>query len=185
MNIPMSYSNYVFPPVRKNKLVNDIVRLSPAQCAKAFITGVKTKGSNYSMEIHAKKYLDQLFQPTCSCSNGFHCRAGHSGFWINWKGELLPCGMFNEPKVDLLNHTFMEAWEEVSTIFRKNAFCSDCETCKKRNLCAVCLAACYTETGTTLGKPKYLCDTTDEIIRLFLNYLQPEDRKKYLIFLQE
>ena len=39
------------------------------------------------------------------------CRAGKAAFWITWDGWLTPCGMMTEPKVELSEKSFAQAWE--------------------------------------------------------------------------
>lgn len=185
IDVPMAYSTHIFPPVRKGADVETIERLTPQECGRAYLAGVRSGNPNIPIEEIARATLDKLKQPIRNCASGNVCRAGYSGFWVNWKGELLPCGMFNEPKANLLEESFSDAWKEISQTFRGHPVCRECEICKKRNLCRVCAASCYTETGAVDGKPQYLCESTDEMIRLLLQYVSEEERNEYLMLLEE
>lgn len=179
VEIPLFFTTNVFPPARKEGEGEDQHRLSPQRCAQAHVDGVRITNPGVLMPSYAENYLKRLKMPIYSWASGKRCRAAISGFWINWKGQLLPCGMFDEPKVSLLESSFQDAWEQIAKQFRNVPLCEDCENCKLRNVCSVCFANCYTETGSTAGKPQYLCDTTVETVRLLLQYLNEEDREEY------
>ena len=137
------------------------------------------------MPVYAKNYLKRLKYPIAIWGNGKRCRAAISGFWINWKGELLPCGMFHEPKIDLKINTFADAWKQLVKEFSVVPVCQKCEQCTKRNVCSVCFANCYTETGTMEGRPRYLCDVTDATIQLLLQFLTEEEQEEYRKLLEK
>lgn len=179
IGIPLYFTTNLFPPVRKEKDDHSLERLTPKQCAKAHIDGLLITNPGIILPDYAEKYLKRLEYPLRSWTNGNRCRAAISGFWINWHGQLLPCGMFSTPHISLLENTFIDAWKEISSEFRNIPLCMECETCKKRNVCSVCFANCVTETGKTNGKPQYLCDVTDEKIKLLLSFLSEEQQKKY------
>ena len=41
-----------------------------------------------------------------------------------------------------------------------------CVSCDKREICQVCIASVYCENGNLEKSPKYLCDLTNEMIRI-------------------
>ena len=67
------------------------------------------------------------------------CRAGRSGFWMTWTGDLLPCGMFSGPKISLLDHTFAEGWTYITEKTAKLEMHTGCAVCKSGSAasCAV------------------------------------------------
>lgn len=176
LQVPLSCATYVFPSLYRD---NTDSRLTAKECAKAMIDVAKVKNPSISMELHAKATLDSLRQPIRNEKSGFHCGAGYHGFWINWKGELTCCGMIDQPKLSLLSTSFQNAWDSISPSYRNLPLCEACENCLKRNLCKVCTAACYTETGSTCEKPQYLCDVVDELIHLLWPYLTEDEQKEY------
>ena len=131
---------------------------------------------NIDLATACRATLDKTKQPgKLKIANGFNCHSGHSGFWLNWKGEMLPCGMFNEPKMSLLEHSFRECWDE---IVRRSAAvipCAKCADCQYQNICQICPAACYTESGATDGWPEYVCRMTHETVRLMKNYIKEKE----------
>ena len=46
------------------------------------------------------KGLELPREETCEGTpgEGISCRAGRAAFWINWRGDMTPCGMMTEPK---------------------------------------------------------------------------------------
>lgn len=185
IGIPLYFTTKIFPPARKEQGAECSERLTPERCARAHVEGIRITNPGIIMPSYAQNYLKRLKDPIYTWSSGKRCRAAISGFWMNWHGELLPCGMFVEPKVSLLEYSFMDAWKKIAAEFKETPLCQDCETCKKRNVCSVCFANCYTETGTTAGKPQYLCETTDATIELLLQYLPKEEQMEYRKLLEE
>lgn len=183
--IPLSYSTYVFPPVRKPGDDRQFERLTPEECAKAMVRGIQAANPGILMPQVAKAVLSNLERPIIGWADGKRCRAAVSGFWINWKGELLPCGMFSEPKESLLGQSFTDAWKKMCFAFRKLPLCDSCENCGLRNICSVCFASCETETGSTSGKPEYLCDVTRCYAELLTGFLPETEAEKYRNLLKE
>ena len=177
LDVPLSCGTYIFP----NDAERDglATRPSPEDYADLYLKTAHEHNPTYPMEIIAKSRLFLLKQTAKTRSNDYHCSAGYNGFWIDWKGNLSACGIYRYAPVSLLEHNFMEAWEIMAPKFRDLPVCEACESCPKRNLCAVCPAACYTETGSPCGKPDYLCQATDILIRKMLTYLSEEEREEY------
>lgn len=184
IGIPLYFTTNIFPPARKEGETDCAPRLSPERCAQAHVDGIRITNPGIIMPSYARNYLSRLKEPIHNWASGKRCRAAISGFWINWRGELLPCGMFSDPKTSLLDHSFTDAWKHICAKFRQVPLCPGCEECKMRNVCSVCFANCFTETETTAGKPQYLCDTTEATIRLLLRYLPEEEQKPYLELLE-
>ena len=174
---------YCFPPYRRNLTAADIDRLSPEEAATGKWKYILFKNQGISREIVAENALEELSQQARTQGSGYHCGAGRNGFWINWKGELLPCGMFQAPSVSLLTHEFSEAWQTVSSAYQQLPVCEACENCALCNLCDVCPAGCLTETGTTAQAPDYLCQMTRAYLALLLQELPAEKQKPYLHYL--
>ena len=97
------------------------------------------------------------------------CRAGRTAFWVDAGGGMRMCGM-TPVCADLTKSSFSEAWEKVRAETLKIRLPASCDSCNLRQLCPVCAAACYTETGDYGTKPEYLCDMTEatarEMVRL-------------------
>lgn len=180
--IPISCASYVFPNIFRN---NPDSRLSAEACAQCFINVAHEKNPTFPMDIQAKVTLNQLKMKPRNHEAGYCCGAGRNGFWINWKGELTCCGMIPTPSASLKGKNFMDVWSQVAPVYRELPLCKECENCKKRNLCPVCMAANYTETGSFSQKPQYLCDVTDALIKKLLVYVSEDEREEYLKLLKE
>lgn len=167
LGVPLEPCSYMFPPFRRDDNAQTFVRLTPEEAAANYITTYVGKKDRETLVQAAKNTLDKIGKQTdYSAVPGLTCGAARTGFWINWKGEMLPCGMFTEPKMSLLENSFRECWSHIVRQTLKLKRCQECESCGKREICKTCAAACLTETGSFEGKPEYLCKMTDELIAL-------------------
>lgn len=157
---------YMFPPVRRNGTLDEGARLSPKEAATVAFENFRYANPGQDIRIAAKNTLQKLGVQSFPNKTGFVCRAGRSGFWMNWRGELLPCGMIESIAVSLKDRPFADAWREMSEKASAIHRCEDCESCPFWGLCSVCAASCYAETGSTAGRPEYQCETAKEFVRL-------------------
>lgn len=176
LDVPLSVATYMFPAERRGKSVDEQFRLTAKDAAKAMIQRYHLEYPNIDLVEAAKQTLTELFYPPQSYTGkGFSCHAGHSGFWMTWKGDLLPCGMFDYPQISLLEHSFKDCWKYIVDICQELSFCKECKTCKIQNICHVCPASCYTETGHLTGCPDYVCQITKEEIRILEEIIKRKD----------
>lgn len=169
---PLEPCSYMFPPLRRGGSVSDSFRLTPAEAAQSQIDSYLARVSPRDVSAGIQNTLRLIQSPEETArfaanpvSAGLTCRAGRSGFWMNWMGELLPCGMFDEPKISLLEHSFRDGWAYIVSETAKIRACPDCRQCPNRRLCKSCGAACLSETGRFDGRPDYLCEMTGELVR--------------------
>lgn len=169
--VPLSFSYYMFPSVRKNEYSfgKNNGRLHPHKAAEIGFRYFCDK--RYESEIFEalEKVQHSLMHPEEDIlfgNNCVSCRAGSSAFWVNWKGEMQPCGMMLESKIDLKSTNFKEAWEFVKEEVKKIKIPDKCAYCNKRQNCYICAAAAFGETGNFDEAPKYLCDLTEEYVRM-------------------
>ena len=92
------------------------------------------------------------------------CRAGRSAFWISWNGEMLPCGMMQEPISYPFENGFKKSWNEIVEGVNKIRTSSKCANCSKRHMCITCAAMSFTETGSFSKTPLYVCEMMDSVI---------------------
>lgn len=165
-DVPLVPASYMFPAVRRNKTAQEQFRLTPERAAKAVMEGYRIEHPASDMEAASRMTLDKLNQPPRLVNKvGFPCHAGHSGFWMNWKGELMPCGMFQEPRISMLEHSFADCWDFIVDACEKMEQCQACKACKYQNICSVCPACCSAETGSVAGRPEYVCRMTEAMAR--------------------
>ena len=166
-------------PVRKESEETGICRMHPPDAARSQLEIFSCRVNRGEFLAGVMNTMRLLERPVDNTYKGLPCRAGRSGFWMNWKGEMVPCGMFEEPGISLLEHSFGECWDYIVSETAKIRYCEDCVKCPKRGICKSCGAACLTETGSCSGKPEYLCEMTDELIRIMYGYLPDEEKEKY------
>ena len=166
-DVPIEIGTYMFPPMRRDD--KSFSRLSAQEAGK------------YSVMIDRMRYDDKTFSDRTESMNEclsvgsktdmptkFRCRAGRSSFWINWKGEMTPCGMLEHFKEHPFENGFEESWKRIKENIENCTVLSGCASCDKRDVCRVCPAIAYSETGSFNKKPLYLCEYTDSRIKEFL-----------------
>lgn len=163
--VALEAASYLFPPMRREN--DDFHRLTPKQAAEAKYHWIQYYHGEKQLSVEASgafAFMEQEFYSTGN--HGLTCRAGRSGFWIDWTGSMLPCGMFLEPKISLLTHSFDEGWKYIVEETAKLRIYKGCDTCKKRHSCISCGASILAESGDMTKKPEYICQMTDEYIQL-------------------
>lgn len=163
-------TSYMFPPVRKVG-VNDgrFTRLSAKDTAIAKMKCTQELNPNSSLKDIAIRFLTKkgkADQKKLAALEGPNCNAGNCGFWINWKGEMHACGMMDEPKVSLCDHSFAASWSYITEESKKIKRCQKCDECEYMGICPSCCAVCLAETGSTDGCPDFLCEYTHELVQL-------------------
>ena len=172
----MDSVGYMFPPVRKKGMnAEKFSRLSAKEAAAVRIQELKELNPGMDIRLlalHLLKKVGKANPEKMAALEGPNCKAGRCGFWINWKGELLPCGMFSEPMISLLDHSFKEGWSYITERTKQIKRCKKCDECPYIELCPSCSASCLAETGNMDECPEYLCEYTHELIRLVREILQ-------------
>ncbi|MBQ8617293.1 MAG: radical SAM protein [Clostridia bacterium] len=179
VGVPLSVATYMFPAIRREISAEKQMRFTPEQAAAATLKNYCLKYPNDSMEMAVKSTAQLLRQPPRLrlAGKGFRCHAGHSGYWMNWKGEMTPCGMFAEPRISLKTYGFEECWAFISDKTMSMPKCKKCLDCPLQNLCNPCPANNYTETGSTGECPEYLCEKTKALMRLCMEYMKTDTKK--------
>ena len=173
-NTVLSVATYMFPPVRRDPaMTGENERFTPEECAHYMLRYLER---DRGPEAYAH-YLAAL-RRGCTEPPGLEegcydpldgrvrCRAGKSSFWITWDGWMLHCGMMPEPRVDLRQLSFGEAWAETSQCAARLHLSGVCAQCPNLNVCHPCAGTAYAETGSVSGIPTYMCSVTREMIRL-------------------
>lgn len=163
--VPLKSASYLFPAIRNGIAAKDQERMSPEKAAQLTLRSYQLQKNERELEYAVRSTLASVYlPPKIYCANGYTCHAGHSGFWMNWKGELLPCGMMVEPKISLMEHSFQESWVYIVEATRKVDYCEDCKSCQLQNICHVCPASLMAESGGFHKRPDYICRYTKELV---------------------
>lgn len=167
----LSTNAYMFPPIRRDaSSVGKNERFTPAEC-------VHYNLQRYRMQHGEERYEEYLenvrkgsvyplgLEENCvdSRDGRIRCRAGKASFWITWDGFITPCGMMTEPKVDLTDKSFSEAWNVLTDMSEKIKLSGVCASCRNQKICNACAAMALAETGSTEGIPRYLCEMVEEL----------------------
>lgn len=167
-------TSYMYPSLRaKGEIGENSVRLDACEAGKCVVRFREYSYSESDMLSRAEELL-ALVNPECDrveSEGGIRCRAGRSAFWVTFDGKMLPCGMMAEPGVSLVGADFNGVWASIREKAAQIRSPKECADCKYNKLCNVCPAMCYAETGSFVGKPQYICDMTDAIVKQYKNLI--------------
>ena len=154
---------YAFPPTRKLKK-EEQVRFSAEETTyyQFACNRMMSKQESFDSEIvkHLQKYEDTRHNAG-SDVYGFTCGACNSLCWITWQGKMTPCAMLNEPYTNPFECGFLAAWEELKQKCDVILMSPQCSHCDKREVCTVCPAANYAETGSFEMASPFHCKMTE------------------------
>lgn len=174
LNISYEAAIYSFPPVRKIQRSSTQIRFDPYEAAECYFyrNRIMSNDGEYTSEIvkHLKRYEDTK-GILGKDHIGFNCSAGNTSCWISWKGDMLSCAMIVEPCTYPFEIGFLNAWEELKKEVDKIKMSSKCSHCNKRQVCTVCPASAYTETGRIDGTSSYHCVLTSRILEKMKKYV--------------
>ena len=156
----------MFPPLRRDEtMVGENERFTPREAAYYNLERLRLQYGEETYQQYMEQVLKHVVLPPglrSDCidpKNGkINCRAGKASFWITWDGWLTPCGMMNEPKVDVMKKTFHECWKQLVDKTEAVMLTGVCETCPNKQICHSCAAMALAETGSFLEVPRYLCE---------------------------
>lgn len=182
--VPISVANYMFPPTRRLEGNNSFCRLSPheAACIQLDITN-----RLYRQEADYKEKIKNMLNERALSSSelidppgGLLCSAGVSSFWVNWKGDLTPCGMLQQPTLNLQNCSFEEGWNSIKDKCKQIFTSKKCFNCRFRKVCQGCGAASFAEHGDFSRPAAYHCELNEEYERILKqHFLELENQENY------
>lgn len=180
-NIQVKASSYMYPPIRLEKEIEGYGnRLSPTDSAKYSVAWDKLRFTEEEFRQRAKNMQKLICVENSDCAaemesflgSGITCRAGSTSFWLTWDGQMRPCGMMPGPTTYPLEVGFEKAWQTLLQETKKLRQPSKCVACDKKDICGACAAVCVAETGNFDQVPGYMCQRTEEILRLTLEKVQ-------------
>ena len=186
LEVPVSTPTYLFPPGRKisNTLcgaISNTYRLSPKEAASEQVKAIyRAFHEDIDYEQNLQSILDDIKEKEKNRKErgsdilppgGFLCSAGASSFWVNWKGEMTPCGMMQTPSRNLLEQGFEESWEAIKNESSQIVTSVECFNCKYRKVCQTCAASACVETGSFSNIVPYHCEMSKEYERLIKKHL--------------
>lgn len=164
-------ATYMFPPIRRDSdSIGENERFTPEESARYRLRAYELQYGDKMYRSYLKSIEEGCVSPPGldeSCidpvDGKIRCRAGKASFWITWDGWLTPCGLMPEPKVDLNEYSFGEAWKELTDICENVPTSGVCTNCPNQKICHTCAAMAIAETGKVTGIPKYLCRAVQEM----------------------
>ena len=181
-DLVLSMTTYMFPPIRRDaEMVGINDRFTPEEAAdyRARCYHLQNGDEAY------RRYLEDIrsgcidppgLEEGCvdPVDGRIRCRAGKATFWITWDGWMTPCGMMPEPRVDVTEGAFSEAWNRLVGLSEAVKVSGACDQCANRKICHPCAAVAYAETGSTEGIPTYKCEMTREVYEIARRSLSEE-----------
>ncbi len=175
LDIPIAVPTYMFPPIRKAGMTEDISsdfgRLSPQDAARAQLEAIRRLHGNDpdyferllaildEVKEHEDDYIEQ------DPPGGYLCSAGTTSFWANWKGDLTGCGMIQHPFRNLREVDFDIAWTQMQQIVQNTYTSKKCFNCRFRKHCKTCAASALAECGDITKSVSYHCTLCKEYER--------------------
>ena len=171
LGVNVKASSYMYPSVRVNgEQYGCGNRLSAEEAARCSVEWDLLRFSEEEFALRAQNMakLVSVEQDGCPVEVGedVSCRAGSTSFWMTWDGRMLPCGMMTTPVVYPLEVGFDQAWQQLREETAKLRMPAKCVSCDHKEVCGVCAAVCFTETGKFDGVPEYVCEKTRAQVRL-------------------
>lgn len=171
-DIPVEYACYLFPSARLGKETDRPSTLDAAK-NELICTKFENTPEKFAQKVEYIKNIAEKDKDIKSVGDKVRCRAGTAAFWITYEGKMVPCGMIDKPIASVVENGLEKAWQIVNRETLKITLPVKCANCAYSEICNVCAATCYTETGRFDGVPEYLCQKTQEFIRL----MKEEDGK--------
>lgn len=165
LEVPIEIDSYMFPFCREKEEYEQENRLMPEKCAEVYLKilkkerpeGYKKYFQLCQMYIEGKKFPNH---------NEIVCRAGKSSFWINWKGDMSPCFALESKATNVFEIGFKNAWRKNQEYVNSIKLSTKCSNCEKQKLCISCAGRTFSETGSVMGTPEYICKYMQKIFDL-------------------
>lgn len=182
-DVPVKVSTYMFPPIRRDPdCFGANERFTPEDSARYLLRYLEMDRPPEAF----KRYLHSLAQGCVDpmgldegcvdpVDGKIRCRAAKASFWVTWDGWMTPCGLMPEPKVDLRNRPFADAWKVLTESTDTLRLSGVCSKCPNDRICHPCAAVAYAETGSFSGIPTYKCRMTQEMYHLACKKLRNVD----------
>lgn len=171
LDVNVKAAFYMYPPIRINgQIYGESRRLSVEEAARYNLQWDRLRFTPEEFRLRAERMSQLISVDSDGCpmeeGEGVRCRAGSTSFWLTWDGKMLPCGMMTEPVEDVLELGFDAAWDRIRQATTGIRTPAACTACNKREICGMCPAVCYGETGRFDGVPQYLCEKAEALVRL-------------------
>lgn len=170
LDVNVKGSSYMYPPIRVNGgAYGSGDRLSAEESAAYSVAWDCLRFTPEQFAVRAGNMARLINEDREGCpveeGEGIRCRAGRTSFWMTWDGKMTPCGMMTTPVAYPLEVGFDAAWDRLRREVEAIRLPAKCAGCDHKDICGVCAAVCYTETGRFDQAPEYVCRRAQEIVR--------------------
>lgn len=170
----VSVATYMFPPVRRDPgMVGVNERFTPEESAQYQMQYLRLDRGEKAYSYYLQQIVQGCVEPPgldegCidPIDGKIRCRAGKASFWITWDGWMTPCGMMPEPKTDVTDRSFGDAWQAMTRTSAELKLSGVCDKCPNKDVCHPCAAMAIAETGSPSGIPTYLCRATRQMCKI-------------------
>lgn len=152
--------SYMFPPTRRDDVSTARFTAEEAGIYQAKIDKMRYEPQDLAAIIAENERCDREGSRK-DYPQKFRCRAGKSGFWITWKGEMTGCGMMEKFYEHPFEDGFAECWKRLHKTISEQTVLTACKDCEQRDICKVCPAMALAETGDFNKKPQYICQMNE------------------------
>lgn len=172
--VRLQVATYMFPPIRRNpNKIGENERFTPEDSSRYLLRYLQLSRDKAAMKGYLQGIASGYAEPPgldegCvdPTDGKIRCHAGRSSFWITWDGWMTPCGLMPQPRVDLAEQSFPDAWAKLTDLAAAIRLSGICEKCPSRDICHPCAAIAYAETGQFSGIPTYRCHAVQQMCKL-------------------
>ena len=169
MGVPVMVDTYMMPATRERTLPYDFQsRLDPLAAARVRVRALELEMTEEAFRNYRDNAIATAdnYVPGEAKEENIACLAGSCSFSVNWKGNLQPCVILQDPHANVFEVGFREAWKHVCQQAENLKTAAKCSVCNLRHLCRTCVAAGLTEVGQHNAIPEYMCSYAAETLRL-------------------
>ncbi len=157
MQTPCQMGSYMFPPTRRDDVTTERFSAEEAGIYQAKIDRMRFSPEDFQNTVADIKRCEAEGSKL-DIPEKFRCRAGRSGFWVTWKGEMTGCGMMEKFYEHPFEDGFEACWKRLNKTISEQTVLTACSDCPDRDICKVCPAMALAETGDFNQKPTYVCE---------------------------
>lgn len=175
LDVPVFMDTYMTPATRERDKPFDFAsRLDPKEAAKTRIQVLRREMGDEVFIQSAKLHIDLALNTPAGkeIKGGMKCKAGKCSFTVNWRGDMIPCVIMNEPSAPVIELGFDKAWKMIVEKTSQIYMSEKCSQCTLRKVCNVCPSYSLLEAGAYDAIPEYLCQYTKYTIDYFKEELE-------------